>query len=1072
MSGLREQIVECISAFANTNQLGGLLVIGIGKDGGVYGINHLSDHQRNNLTNVQQVLRNHAAQVKFVDCTDHAGNPNKLLLIYAPYTSDAICETPENRPKSWRRNGGNNEFLDDRRREQLRRDKRIVDFEASLACRFDPADLDDGLVREIRATWPSAAGGALADEELLHQLGAIERTSDGSYFTKAGVLFFSVNPQRTIPSASIRLLRFDSSVHDEKGGPPSLDKMFTGPLTKQLRDFRSVIRESALFKVYQVRRPDGGFAEEAEFPPVAVDEAVVNAVAHRDYALSWPIECFYYRDAFVVRNAGSIIQRNTPVPSHFSLADQKLIHTPRNPKLIEWLKAMRDNSGAAFVRALSEGTRTMRDAMAALGLPPPEYDVKESETVITLLSEPERRFAAAQQGEEVPSTEYTNLYPVQLRRRGSGAVEHQVSRDKRREFLNCLKDALVANGWFVDSMRHGLLTAHRRGGFRGHSGVVDECVRLFPAYTFGLRDYNDKTYLCVDFTLEVKNALKLPQLLRHLPPSALVGRAAVGKVQGWQRGRITSCDEEWAVLRLFDFDQTQRVASSDVIPDLPVRLIQQVLAARNVRFDLSREIKQQSLSASPAAARIRSERTQAMVEEIGRTIFPMRFAGMEAVLASTPLKLVRDARVMDGLQVRTIPEPNVEFGHRKETPDVRDGITRFGAYEHEHREIELVPLVDARYRTQIAALIERLKTGKYKYRGSERTFSTRFTYGDIVTVPSSAAVYDECRRLVAERREWVGDPTLRRIMLVHTPEAGFASDDVTSPYFRVKRLLLESGIPCQMVDTPTLDNPDWKDLNLALNLVAKCGVTPWVLPEGIPDADFFVGLSYTQSRGDHAARLMGYANVFNEFGKWLFYSGNTQAFSYEERTRRLGLLVKDTLKRLKLSPTPNIYFHYSARFSREDRDAILASAREIAPNGVYTFVWINTHHPVRLYDSRPETDGSLSRGSYAIGSPNQIYLSTTGYNPYRKAMGTPLMLELNARRFYPEGSPDSPLDLRALAAQILALTKLNWSSTDSLCGEPITTKYAGDIAYLTAAFLRQHETFNLHPVLEPTPWFI
>jgi hypothetical protein len=31
---------------------------------------------------------------------------------------------------------------------------------------------------------------------------------------------------------------------------------------------------------------------------------------------------------------------------------------------------------------------------------------------------------------------------------------------------------------------------------------------------------------------------------------------------------------------------------------------------------------------------------------------------------------------------------------------------------------------------------------------------------------------------------------------------------------------------------------------------------------------------------------------------------------------------------------------------------------------------------------------------------------------------------------------------------------------------------AGDIAYLTAAFLRQKLSFKLHPVLEATPWFI
>lgn len=102
-----------------------------------------------------------------------------------------------------------------------------------------------------------------------------------------------------------------------------------------------------------------------------------------------------------------------------------------------------------------------------------------------------------------------------------------------------------------------------------------------------------------------------------------------------------------------------------------------------------------------------------------------------------------------------------------------------------------------------------------------------------------------------------------------------------------------------MVNTPTLENADWKDLNLALNIVAKCGVRPWVLPDSIPDAGFFVGLSYTQSRDGQ--RIMGFANVFNNYRKWEFYSGNTSYFDFEKRTSHLAQLVEKTLSNWKIN---------------------------------------------------------------------------------------------------------------------------------------------------------------------------
>ena len=136
----------------------------------------------------------------------------------------------------------------------------------------------------------------------------------------------------------------------------------------------------------------------------------------------------------------------------------------------------------------------------------------------------------------------------------------------------------------------------------------------------------------------------------------------------------------------------------------------------------------------------------------------------------------------------------------------------------------------------------------------------------------------------------------------------------------------------------------------------------------------------------------------------------------------------------------------------------------------YTFVWINSSHIVRFYDPSPQTDGSLHRGKYVISAPSQFYLSTTGYNTYQKALGTPQPLEVNV--WTEPYDPSTPTDLKVIAKQLICLTKLNWASTRSFCGTPITIKYARDIARFASAFIERSGKFELHKVLEDTPWFI
>lgn len=1072
VSKLQEEVIQCVSAFANND--GGLIIIGVAKTGEVTGTNHLDENQIRQITLINNLLRNQAAKIKYVDCTNRERDADRLLLIYVP-VSDNICETLKSSPQAWIRNGAMCEPLSDDMRDTIKRDKRIVEFEMMPCCEFDPLDIDKIVLELFRKSYTE--NYSLSDQEFLYQIGAIGKDKNGFYFTKAGYLFFASRPQRMLPWSHVRLLRFDAKVGEYSNrGLPNFDREFDGPLPQQIRKLRVHFRESGFFKTYQRRASDGGFIDEPELPPLAVDEAIVNAIAHRDYGIQLPIECALYRDGFIVENPGRILQRDQTVPEHFDLSQITLNSMPRNSTLIQWLKNMRGDDGRAFVQALSEGTRRMRDEMAKLNLPAPDYNTSVKRTFVTLMSNAEEREARYRaMTVAASSTEFANLFSIKLIKPNGKQENPSVFSKRFKELNQYLKDALEARDWFIDLMSYGKIIAHRKGMNLKLPDYVKRLVQFFPAYIFQFRTYNNQMFLCIDYTLEVKNLSSVRLLLQNFSSQELNDRRAIAKLKDeWKRGHIAKSDLETTLVYFEETASEEYVPSDKVVPELPISFIEKNIKAANVSFDLFREIKKSSLALESDSSRVRAERTISTVGELSNSVFPLFINDLTVLLEKSPLPLHRDIEGL--LTVQSLPEPVVEFKKQHETSDIRDGITRFGSYEAEPKTIELVPICIDGFREGIANLIERLKAGKYKYTGSERTFSTKFIYNAIIPAVSPEKILPECQRLLEEHTDWKGNSQLNRLFLVHTPEQGYSLDDENSPYYAVKRYLLENGIPCQMVDTPTLQNPDWKDLNLALNITSKCGLTPWVLPDSIPNADFFIGLSYTRSHSKNVRRLLGYSTVFNKFGHWEFYSGNTNAFSYEEREIFFAQLTKNTLRQIdqtsSLSDRPNIFFHYSAKFSKEDRSTIVNAAREIRPLGTYYFVSINSHHNIRLYDNRPETDGSLSRGNYVIASPRQIIISTTGYNPYRKALGTPKPLEVTIWAEFPKGEKFVRPDLKALANQILSLTKLNWASTDSLCGEPITIKYAGDIAYLTDAFLRQSGSFSLHPVLEKTPWFI
>ena len=388
---LKDKIRQCISAFANSNRAGGLLVLGIADDGTIKGTQHVDEQTINGILQVARDLSNHATQLKEVVLPN--SNEKRLHLLYTPWTPNGICETFADFPKAWKRFGAQCLPLTEQDREQLKRDKKIVDFEMSYCCPYNEAELDKDVVEAFKSAFLETRGAQYeySTEAFLLNIDAIRQIEgEKCAFTNAGYLFFASYPRKHFPSAYVRVLRFEVDV-EESGyrGATTFDRDFDGALPNIIRKLRTFFRDSALFRTMIRRSSNGGFIEDPEYPIFAVDEAVVNAVIHRDYGVPAAIHCIAYRNGLVVENPGGIPQE---VPRHFSLADTVLSSVLRNQKIVDWMRFMKDERGEPLVRALSEGTRKMRQEMENLGLPAPNYETAQR-TTVTLYNHFDERLA-------------------------------------------------------------------------------------------------------------------------------------------------------------------------------------------------------------------------------------------------------------------------------------------------------------------------------------------------------------------------------------------------------------------------------------------------------------------------------------------------------------------------------------------------------------------------------------------------------------------------------------------------------------------------------------------------------
>ncbi len=1064
---IRDSIIECISAFANSNVGGGLLILGINdKTKQATGTQHLTEEESNTLLGFAgQQLRHHATQSKSLFMGEH-----RVFLLYVPYAPQNICQTNEAQAKAWKRDGAKNIQFKQEDWAYFANRKNPGLWEMQPCAMYEERLLDMALFEEFKASWleDSEVASAYTIVEVLENAGAITQHQEQWWFSNAGYLFFCSNPQRIFPSAYIRFLKYEANLEDRPNPGDTIgEKEFKGALPTMIRKIRDWVKDASWFRRYTYRSADGfSFIHEDEYPIFAVGEAIVNAVVHRDYALQMPIDCASYLNAFQVRNAGGILQNQISLPNRFELGTQTIKSYARNQKIAEWFRKMPDEDGKPFVRRLSEGTHRIQMEMQNLKLPMPIYQTN-GETILTLynnIAERSQRFF--RHNTETRSTsEYLNLFAIRF----EGNVESHDKTILLREILGVMKDNLQVNGWYIDHYAKGRLTVHQQGdAYPLNNPQAEKITKIYRAYTLQVKILDGRFYLAIDYKAELKNIQSVEKL--QIGKYELVGRSGIVKYGGkWEQCFIKRVEKSTSWVSLLDFEIDIEINNAHIIPRISLAEMADNFKKNNIYFDLHTKLKEASLLTLPNAAIERAKLTLLAAQNLSQ-IMPLKFNGFQFSIDTQPTFLLHPVsaaeKAIPALSVfHDLQEPKVSFANKQQSINILEGLNKYGSYANTPRNITIVPICTHSERQEMANLIERLQIGKHKYEGSERTFGVKFLYETIHTTNTHDEIENECKRLVQQHPNWEGDSTLSRIFLVSIPQNKYASDDPASPYYGIKEYLFEKGIPCQMVNTPTLKNPDWKDLNLSLNIVAKCGLVPWVLSEKLPEADFFMGIAYTTSRNSrNREKMMGFVSVFDEYGRWRFYKGEA-VFSFDKKKEYFAKLIPETLQELgHLPENAKIHIHTASRFSQEDEKVILAAAKSVLPHVQFSFVWINDTHLLRGYDNG-NVGGTLSRGAYVALSPNKLLLSSTGYNMLKKSLGTPKMIEASIHT-------TEEVNLKLYAKHLLALTKLNWASTNALTGEPITTKYALNIAYLTEKFIQRKGRFHLHKVLERTPWFI
>lgn len=352
-------IAETLAAFANAD--GGTLLLGVEDDGELTGVDFPEDKRRLLEAAPQRLVR--PSLSPSLACWPTEG---RTVWGFTIQWLPTVHQLHDGR-YVLRMGAANVPFPADQI-EALKAAKRRALVEAEIRPEATLNDLDQALVQETagRIGVEGDVASFLARYRLLERQDGIPRLK------LAALLLFGQDPLRWHPRCGIDFVKYEGSER-EYGARLNIVKRerLEAPFVRLIEaTYRAVaphVRE-------RQRLHDLFFLERLEYPTYAWQEAIVNAVAHRDYGITGlSTEVWMFEDRLEIRSPGL-----PPEPVTLErLRSRERIHSSRNPLIVRVL------SDLGHMREVGEGIPRMFEEMERNGLYPPDLAI-EAEALFTV----------------------------------------------------------------------------------------------------------------------------------------------------------------------------------------------------------------------------------------------------------------------------------------------------------------------------------------------------------------------------------------------------------------------------------------------------------------------------------------------------------------------------------------------------------------------------------------------------------------------------------------------------------------------------------------------------------------